>query len=290
MSTWTAITTLAKEDDAKRLALAVETINPAPMGVACLEIEDGSGLYEVAGYFDEKPDEVALLLLAAAHQSNPFVISKLDDTDWVAQVRRELTPVRAGRFLVYGSHDRDKLGPSDIGLEIEAAMAFGTGHHGTTLGCLELTEKLHRAGFEPRRIADIGTGTGILAMAAARRWPSARITASDIESISVATSKANFAVNKARAIRAVEARGFNHPLHRGEAPYDLIYANILARPLRDLAPEMAKNCVPSGYVILSGILLRQGAGVLSTYRANGFSLVAKREIGEWVSYLLRKNG
>ncbi len=288
MTTWTAITKHPTQAEAQALSEAIENVTPAPLGVACLEIEDGSGWYEVAGYFDEKPDEIALMLLTRSHNVADFLISKLDDTDWVAQVRRELTPVRAGKFLVYGRHDRSELGPSDIGLEIEAAMAFGTGHHGTTLGCLELTEKLYHMGFAPQKIADIGTGTGILAMAAARRWPDARIIASDIESISVQTAKANFAANKTKAIRVVEARGFNHPLHRAHAPYDLVYANILARPLRALAGEMAKNTHSASYIILSGILLRQGAGVLSTYAGHGFHMQDKREIGEWVSFLLQK--
>lgn len=288
MTTWTAITTLPDNASAQALALAVENLNPAPIGIACLEIEDGSGLFEVAAYFDEKPDELGLTILTTIHDQKPFAISKLDDTDWVAQVKRELTPVRAGKFLVYGAHDRHILGPSDIGLEIEAAMAFGTGHHGTTLGCLELTNELYTSGMRPRRIADIGTGTGILAMAAARRFPDAKVIASDIESISVATSKANFAVNKTKHIRVIEAMGFNHPLHRANAPYDLIYANILARPLRRLAPEMFRNLASGGNVILSGILRRQGAGVVATYTANGFRLQGKREIGEWVSFVFVK--
>lgn len=288
MTTWTAITTLSDMPSAEALALAVENLNQAPMGIACLEIEDGSGLFEVAAYFDTKPDELALKILTTIHGQKDFVISKLDDTDWVAQVKRELTPVRAGRFLIHSSHDKSALGPSDIGLEIEAAMAFGTGHHGTTLGCLELTNELYFKGIRPRRIADIGTGTGILAMAAALRFPDARIIASDIESISVATAKANFAVNKTKHIRVVEAVGFNHPLHRENAPYDLIYANILARPLRRLAPEMYKNVSTGGHVILSGILKTQGTGVISTYTSNGFNLVSKRGIGEWISFVFVK--
>ncbi len=288
MTTWTAITIIADQPSAETLAAAVENLNPAPIGIACLEIEDDSGLFEVAAYFDEQPDEIGLTILATINGQKNFVISKLDDTDWVAQVKRELTPVRAGRFLVYGAHEKNAVGPSDIGLEIEAAMAFGTGHHGTTLGCLELTNELFVSGARPSRIADIGTGTGILAMAAARRFPDAHIIASDMESISVATSKANFAVNKTKHIRVVQAMGFNHALYRQNAPFDLIYANILARPLRRLAPEMYKMTSIGGNVILSGILLTQGAGVISTYTSNGFHLVNKREIGEWVSLVFVK--
>ncbi len=288
MTTWTAIATSSSLEKAQPLADAVEELSIAPMGIACLEIEDGSGLFEVAGYFDQKPDEIALSLLSAVHGSSAFVVSKLDDTDWVAQVRRELTPVRVGQFLIYGRHDRDQVWPSDIDLEIEAAMAFGTGHHGTTTGCLELTENLHKLGFQPKKIADIGTGTGILAMAASRRWKQARIISNDIESISVATAKRNHEINKTRDVRVVEAAGFHHPLHKANAPYDLVYANILARPLRKLSRDINRYSCQGAIVIISGILHWQGAGVLSTFEANGFKLVQRKQIGEWMSYALRK--
>jgi ribosomal protein L11 methyltransferase len=168
MATYTALTTLDSEAAAQALAAAMEALHPAPTGVGVLEIEDGSGQREVGGYFTEPPDQAGLALLAVIHGARPFAVSRVEDRDWVAQVRRELTPVEAGRFILYGGHDEDRIGVNRWGLKIEAAMAFGTGHHGTTRGCLLLLERLIRRGEKARKVADIGCGTGVLAMAAAR--------------------------------------------------------------------------------------------------------------------------
>ena len=134
MTTFTALTTLAGQDAAEALAADLETLEPAPTGVGIFEIEDGAGRWEVGGYFDEAPDRAGLELLAAMHGARPFAVSELPEMDWVAKVRGELVPVEAGRFFVYGSHDADKLPAGAEPLLIEAAMAFGTGHHGTTQG------------------------------------------------------------------------------------------------------------------------------------------------------------
>ncbi len=155
MTTWTALTTLDDEAAAQALAEAVERLDPAPTAVGVLEIEDGSGRREVGGYFTERPDEAGLALLAVIHGARPFAVSRVEDRDWVAQVRRELTPVEAGRFILYGGHDEDRISVNRWGLKIEAAMAFGTGHHGTTRGCLLLLERLVRRGGKARRVADI---------------------------------------------------------------------------------------------------------------------------------------
>ena len=170
MPTWTALTTIADEAAAQALGLAMEAMDPAPTAVGVFEIEDGSGLWEVGGYFTDRPDPAELALLSAAHGAKDFAVSRLDDRDWVAQVQRELSPVRAGRFFVHGAHDAGKIPLNAIPLRIEAAMAFGTGHHGTTKGCLLAMEQLAKAGLTAERAADIGCGTGVLAMAAARTW------------------------------------------------------------------------------------------------------------------------
>jgi ribosomal protein L11 methyltransferase len=155
MATYTALTTLDSEAAAQALAAAMEALHPAPTGVGVLEIEDGSGQREVGGYFTEPPDQAGLALLAVIHGARPFAVSRVEDRDWVAQVRRELTPVEAGRFILYGGHDEDRIGVNRWGLKIEAAMAFGTGHHGTTRGCLLLLERtglagaLHRHRYRP---------------------------------------------------------------------------------------------------------------------------------------------
>lgn len=288
MTTFTAFTTLSGETAAQALGDAMERLNPAPTGVGIFEIEDGSGNWEIGGYFIERPDEVGLALLATVHGANEFAVSKLDDRDWVAQVRRELTPVEAGRFVVYGSHDANKVPSEKIGLLIEAAMAFGTGHHGTTQGCLLALEHLIKSGFEARRVADIGAGTGVLAMAAARAYP-AKVIASDIDAVATATARANMIANGfGTRIQTVTAVGFRHQSLREAAPFDLIFANILARPLKGLAKDMARHCSQAGFVILSGILNSQAQGVLQVYKGHGFELERKRVVGEWTTLTLRR--
>ena len=142
MATWTALTTAAGRDAAEALALSCEGLAPEPSGTGVFEIEDGSGLWEVGAYFTDPPDQIALSLLAAAHGARPFAVSELPDVDWVAHVRRELTPVVAGRFFVHGAHDAGRVPPGAQALCIEAAMAFGTGHHDTTRGCLLALDRL----------------------------------------------------------------------------------------------------------------------------------------------------
>jgi ribosomal protein L11 methyltransferase len=286
MTSWTALTTAPDLDDAQALGLALEALDPAPTAVAVLEMEDGSGLFEIGGYFTDKPDAVVLDLLAAANGARPFTVSKVDDRDWVAQVRRDLAPVSAGRFVVHGGHDRGAVPLNRIGLSIEAAMAFGTGHHPTTVGCLTALDRLARH-HRPRRIADIGCGTGVLALAAVKLWKGCAL-AGDIDAVAVATAKANARINGAPArVLVAQATGFRAPLLNA-GRYDLVFANILARPLRRLAPQMAAHIVPGGHAILSGILDRQAALVLATYRGWGFACADRLDLGEWTTLTLQR--
>lgn len=290
MPTFTALTTLAGKKAADGLGEAMERLDPEPTGVGVFEVEDGSGLWEVGGYFTEAPDETALAVLAAAFEARPFVVSELPETDWVAHVRRELAPVEAGRFFVYGSHDAGKLPEDRIPLLIEAAMAFGTGHHGTTLGCLKALDHLLNEGFTATKVADIGCGTAVLAMAAARVWDG-DILASDIDQVAVEVAEANLKANgMSGAVRCVEAAGFDHPDLQSAAPYDLIFANILKGPLVALSPEIAANLRVGGCAILSGILNEQADDVLTVYQQNGFNLAHRGEIGEWTTLILTKSG
>jgi len=282
MTTWTALTTLEDETRAAMLGEALEDLDPAPTGVGVFKLEDDSGLWEIGGYFTEKPDEVALAILAAAHGAKDFAVSELPETDWVAHVRRELHPVEAGRFFVFGSHDADKVPDGRIALLIEAAMAFGTGHHGTTQGCLEALDTLASQGFEAARIADIGCGTAVLAMAAARVWPEARaILASDIDAVAVDVARANVAANDLEGrISCLEAAGCGHPdLQAGS--FDLVFANILKPPLLALAPEIAVMTVTGGRAILSGILNSQANEIIDVYSGSGFLLLDQKQIGDW---------
>ena len=288
MPTFTALTTLPDQTAAEALGEAMERLTPEPTGVGVFEVEDDSGLFEVGGYFLAAPDEAALALLAAAFGAQVFVVSQLPETDWVAHVRRELVPVRAGRFFVYGSHDAHKLPGDAVPLLIEAAMAFGTGHHGTTLGCLRALDRLIEDGCAPERVADIGCGTAVLAMAAARVWD-ATILASDIDRVAVDVAEANLRANGLQGrVSCVEAAGFDHDALRSAAPYDLIFANILKGPLIALAPDMANRLRDGGFAILSGILNEQADKIVAVYAQSGINLIDRAQIGEWTTLILRK--
>ena len=288
MITYSAIAMIRGRAGAEALGEMLERLTPEPTGVGVFEIEDGSGMWEVGGYFLEAPDTAGLALAASLTGAHDFVISEIGDRDWVAEVRRDLTPVRAGRFLVHGSHDRDAARGVAYALEIEAAMAFGTGHHGTTRGCLNALDRLATIGFSPRRIADIGCGTGVLAMAAAAYWRRP-VVASDIDPVAVATARANFRANglTGRAL-LVRAAGFRHPALREAGPYELVFANILANPLKRLAPSMAAATAQGGVVVLSGVLNEQCAGVERMYLCQGFSRLWISRDGEWSTLVLRR--
>ncbi|QBF32985.1 50S ribosomal protein L11 methyltransferase [Thalassococcus sp. S3] len=288
MPTFTALTTLTGKTEAERLGEAMERLEPEPTGVGVFEIEDGSGLWEVGGYFQAAPDAAALALLAAAFDAKPFAVSELPETDWVAHVRRELAPVEAGRFFVYGSHDADKVPGGAQPLLIEAAMAFGTGHHGTTLGCLCALDRLITQGIHARNTVDIGCGTAVLAMAAARIWPEP-VLASDIDPVAVEVAQANVRANGLEdKVECIEAAGFAHPDLARAAPFDLVFANILKGPLIALSPDMSAAMTPGGYAILSGILNEQADEIVHVYAQNGINLVHREEIVEWTTLTLQK--
>lgn len=291
MTTWTALTTLAAKARADALGEALENLDPEPIGVGVFEIEDDSDTWEVGGYFVEKPDEIALSLLAAAHGAAEFAVSELPEKDWVAHVKRELKPVEAGRFFVYGSHDAKSVPDGKIALLIEASMAFGTGHHGTTLGCLRALDRLVEASETKEKIADIGCGTAVLAMAAKRVWPDAEVIASDIDEVAVDVARANLKANQMEGdVTTVEAAGFDHPNLAGEASFDLIFANILKGPLVELAPEMARAITSGGTVILSGILKEQAEDVVLHYQQAGFNLSNREDIVDWSTLIFTQSG
>lgn len=286
MTTWTALTTLPGKTRAEALGLAMERIAPEPTGVGVFEIEDGSDTWEVGGYFTETPDTVALSLLAAAHGAAEFVVSELPETDWVAHVRRELTPVEAGRFFVYGAHDADKLPANRIGLLIEASMAFGTGRHGTTLGCLRAIDRMVSEGFVPARVADIGCGSGVLAMAACSVW-SGSVIAADIDPVAIEVTLANLAANGlSDRVATCVAPGFDHAQLKG--PFDLVLANILKGPLLDLAGPMRDALAPTGRAVLSGLLIEQAEEVIAHYNDFGLKLLNREDIVDWTTLILSR--
>ena len=288
MLTYTALTTLPGKSQAEALGEALEELDPAPTGVGVFEVEDGKGIWEVGGYFLDAPDDIDLALLSAAFGAGPFVVSEVPDQDWVAKVRRELPPVEAGRFFVYGSHDAALLPEGRIGLLIEAAMAFGTGHHGTTLGCLRAYDRLLGDAQRFDNVLDLGCGTAVLAMSAARMG-AASVLASDIDPVAVEVALANVKANGLEGrVGCVESIGFDSPVVQAGAPFDLIFANILKGPLIELAPDMAAHLASGGLAILSGLLIEQADEIVEVYQALGFDLQTREDLGEWSALTLRR--
>src|ERR1700754_4135373 len=256
--------------------------------VAAFERPDGR--WDVTVHFAEAPDQALIRQLvgnaAGEEIAKGIVFDTIEAKDWVKASLEDLVPVPAGRFVVHGAHDRERVPNNKLGVEIEAALAFGTGHHGTTRGCLLLLDHVLKA-WRPRRVLDLGTGTGVLAIAAARALHD-RVLASDIDPPSVQVAHDNARLNVAgHLVQAVRATGFSAPQFVAAAPFDLVLANILANPLRQLAAPMARLLAPSALVILSGLLTHQAAGVAAAYRARGLGPVRHLRIEGWSSLLLR---
>jgi ribosomal protein L11 methyltransferase len=283
---------VADETRARAVAdLVVETFDPAETAAAAFEEPDGAS-WAVEIYFAAAPDEAGVRALiasaAGAEAAADARFFEISQQDWVGAALAGLKPVRAGRFLVHGAHDRARVGANDIGIEIEAALAFGTGHHGTTLGCLRALADICKR-RRLARILDVGTGTGVLAIAAARLLR-APIACGDADPVAVEVAAANARANGVGAlVRPVVALGVRHE-RLAAAGYDLILANILAKPLRLLAPSLAAVAAPDAELVLSGLLLRDVPGVLAAYRAQGFFLARRRDIDGWATLILRRGG
>jgi ribosomal protein L11 methyltransferase len=258
---------------------------------AIAAFEQPDGRWDVSAHFADPPDQalVRMLVKNAAGEAVAETLSfdTLEAKDWVKASLADLVPVPAGRFVVHGQHDRTRIAPNKLGIEIEAALAFGTGHHGTTRGCLLLLDHVLKARRRPRRLLDLGTGTGVLAIAAAKALHTT-VLASDIDPPSVAVARDNFRLNRVgNLVHAVRATGFAAPDFASHGPFDLVLANILANPLRQLAGPMTRHLAPSARVILSGLLNHQAGAVIAAYRARGLVPERHLKIDGWSSLLLR---
>jgi ribosomal protein L11 methyltransferase len=257
--------------------------------IAAFERPDGR--WDVTVHFAETPDQALVRELVTNTAGTGIAAGITFDTveakDWVKASLEDLVPVPAGRFVVHGQHDRARVAPNKLGIEIEASLAFGTGHHGTTRGCLLLLDHVLKA-WRPRRVLDLGTGTGVLAIAAARALHQ-KVLASDIDPPSVQVARDNARLNLSGSlVQAIRATGFAAPQFAGRAPFDLVLANILANPLRQLAGPMARHLASSAMVILSGLLTHQAPAVIAAYRARGLVPLRHLRIEGWSSLLLRK--
>ncbi len=285
--TTTVARLICDEPTARRLAAQLgESLDDA----VCGAFEDDGGQWQVAVHFRAPPDVAALraqVADVAGASAAALSIETVAETDWVAQSLAGLRPVRAGRFVVHGAHDRARIGTNDIGIEIEAALAFGTGHHGSTRGCLLALDDLAKR-CRARRVLDVGTGSGVLAIAAARIFRT-RVVASDIDRVAVEAARANARLNRAIGTTTyVHAVGVNARAIATAAPYDLIFANILLGPLMRLAVPLRRLASPRARVVLSGLLPGHANAVLAIYRAQGFALARRIPLDGWVTLVLER--
>jgi ribosomal protein L11 methyltransferase len=270
-------------------ALLTETLDPPP----AVSVAEGSELRLLEAYFEARPDLGGLEALIAdiavgSKPASPLKLEEVPDENWVERVQRGLHPVRAGRFLVYGSHDRRVGRGKRYAIEIDAGRAFGTAHHGTTRGCLLAIDRLAKQ-QRWRRVLDLGTGSGVLAIAAAK-VSNARVIASDIDPVAVAVARENIHRSGARAaVRTLAGAGVASRDIQSAAPFDLITANILAGPLIALAPRLASLTAPGGNIVLSGLLDGQAREVFAAYRLCGLCLEARLPLEGWTTLVLRKH-
>jgi ribosomal protein L11 methyltransferase len=251
-----------------------------------LEEDEDHDVWRIDAFPTTDEEKTALVGLLNEHGGLRVAVEKLADADWLAMALSGLPPVRAGRFFVYGAHDKGLAPASTVNLRIEAGAAFGTGHHGTTVGCLAAFDQLlKRRRFN--RVLDVGCGTGVLAIAAARTGSKVAL-GTDIDGPSVRIANENARLNRSTA-RFVHAAGLDDPRVRKDAPYDLVFANILAPPLVALAQDIKRALKPGGVAILSGLLRTQERRIIAAYASRGFRLERRLHRDAWSALVLRRS-
>jgi ribosomal protein L11 methyltransferase len=287
----TALATLITDEQSARRVANLFAESFAADEIAVSLVDNGQGNWRMTVHFRAPPDESAMRDLAAVaagpQAGQALRFETIAAKDWVGESLAGLKPVSAGRFIVHGAHDCGSVAPNRIGIEIEAALAFGTGHHGTTRGCLFALDHICKLrGQAPRRILDVGTGTGVLAIATSRALRR-DVLATDIDISSVRVARDNARLNRAgNFVTFMQADGVTAPAIHARAPFDLVFANILLQPLRRLAAPMRRVLAPGGSVVLSGILNAQANAVLAAYRP--LALERRIELDGWTTLVLRR--
>ncbi|HXF55140.1 MAG TPA: 50S ribosomal protein L11 methyltransferase [Hyphomicrobiaceae bacterium] len=275
----------AARDDGRAIATALaELIEPAAQAVSEFAADGG---WHIEAYYSQRPDPGQLSARIAellAISPPTLSLEPVADRNWVALSQTALPPVAAGRYIVHGSHDRTNVPRGPRSIEIDAGEAFGTAHHATTLSCLMTIDRLARA-HTFRRVLDLGCGSGVLAIAAQRAWPKARVTALDNDPIAVAVAAANCRQNGVLRI-AVRLAGDGGPPLGPSRTYELVLANILARPLIALAPAIAGAVAPGGMLVISGILAGEAREVRAAYTSRGFRLTNESRMAGWATLTL----
>jgi ribosomal protein L11 methyltransferase len=278
---------IASQTLAESLAsLMAETIDPPP----AISVSEAPGGRLISIYFEERPDPAIFDMLAETWSPaailRDLTLAVVPDENWVEKSQRDLPPIEAGRFFIYASHDRPRAKGKACAIQIDAGLAFGTAHHGTTRGCLLMLDRLAKQRWA-RRALDLGTGSGILAIAAAKSL-CGRVLASDIDPVAVSVASGNIRENGVLGrVAAITAAGLRHRRIAGESPFDLVTANILAGPLNSLAPAILRIKAPAGHQILSGLIDSQAREVSAHYLAQGFRLVSRLSLEGWTTLCLR---
>lgn len=276
---------------ADAVGTAEEAFGDMALSVSAFETDEAAGIWTFDLVFEAEPDmaelNTRLALLSGLHgvaQPKP-VLEKMEQQDWLAAVARSFPPLTIGRFYIYGSHVTDAPPHGLIPIQVDAGAAFGSGEHGTTSCCLKALEWLAKS-KNPRSVLDMGTGSGILAIAAAKLWK-VPVIAVDLDPVAVRVTQENVRINREQMlVKSAVSDGYSGDIVKKNAPYDVIVSNILARPLMEFAPQLAKNLAGGGMAVLSGLLTSQEQQVLAAHKMQGLSLVKRFVNDEWCTLVI----